>query len=174
MAKKRGTANRRRSPASKPRRKATTAKKKPIMTQFAHLKKYDPEGQKAWFTLPIDGDPRLELKHAGQANRNYTNAVVKANAKSGAMRRGRVDANLLAENLQLDRDLFPKYVITGWDGIQDGDGELVPYTQQACADLLNALPDWIVQELSGFAARASNFIPDDMPTDDEVDDQAGN
>lgn len=90
------------------------------------------------------------------------------------MRRGRVDANLLAENLRLDRELFPKYVITGWDGIQDSDGELVPYSQAACAELLEALPDWIVQELSGFAARASHFLPDDMPTEAEVEEQAGN
>tara|TARA_R110000822_G_scaffold120633_7_gene254176 strand:- start:3582 stop:4025 length:444 start_codon:yes stop_codon:yes gene_type:complete len=147
-----------------------------MSSQFGHLKKYDPRGQTAEFPLPIDGDPqpKITLKHAGQTNRPYTNAVVKHNAKSGALRRGRVDANLLAENLNLDRELFPQFVITGWSGIEDTEGKPVPYSMAACAEFLKELPDWIVQELSTFAARASNFLPDDTPSEAEVEEQAKN
>ena len=142
--------------------------------KFGHLKKYDPKGRTATYTIPIEGDPKILLKHAGQTNKPYTNAVVKHNAKSGALRRGRIDASTLEENLRLDRELFPRYVITGWEGVVDTDGVAVPYSAEACCEFLEALPDWIVQELSTFAARASNFLPDDMPSEAEIEDQAGN
>ena len=73
----------------------------------------------------------------------------------------------MADNLQIDRDLFPKYVITAWTDVRDADGNLVAFTPEDCSELLNALPDWMMQQLSAWAAQASNFLPDDMP--DEVD-----
>lgn len=145
-----------------------------MSSRFGDFKKYDPRGRTADYTLPIDGDPKLTMKHAGQTNKPYTNAVVKHNAKSGAFRRGRADASMLADNLNLDRDLFGFHVITGWKGVVDQEGNEVLFTPDACKEFLYALPDWIVQELSAFAARAHNFLPDDMPSEAEVADQAGN
>lgn len=147
------------------------------MSQFEYLKRYDPKGGRAWYTLPILGSPRLQVRHAGGTNKGYVNAVAKHNAKTGTARRiarGQVDADLLHENLQVDRQLFPKYVIVGWDGVRSTDGDLVPFSQESCRDLLDALPDWIIQELSTFAAVAANFLPDDVPSEDDVDEQAGN
>ena len=46
------------------------------------------------------------------------------------------------KNREQDRDLFPKFVIVGWDGVLDSDGEPVEFTKENCADLLAALPDW--------------------------------
>lgn len=155
-------------------------------SKFADLKKYDPRGQRAWYTLPIEArydaatdrfiDPRIELVHAGQTNKPYTNAVMKINARTGTARRiaqGRADVSILEDNLNIDRELFPSYVVKGWSGIFDTDGKEVPYSTEACKEFLVELPDWIMQELSTFAARPINFLPDDMPTNEEVDEQAG-
>jgi hypothetical protein len=81
---------------------------------------------------------------------------------------------MIADSLDLDREFFPLYVISGWKGVVDLEGEEVPFSPEVCAEFLAALPDWIVQELSVFAGRAHNFLPDDMPTEAEVDEQAKN
>ncbi len=144
---------------------------------FSHLGKYDPRGRKAWWTVPIEGSPELHVCHAGSTNKPYANAVAKMNAKTGTARRmarGQFNADSLEESLHTDRVLFPKHVITDWKGVQSSDGELVPFTPEVCREFLDALPSWIMQELSQFAAVASNFLPDDMPDEDEVADQAGN
>lgn len=140
--------------------------------QFAHLNNYDPKGRKAWCPLPIEGGAQLQLLHAGQCNTAYSNALSKTNAANGSMR-GMTGAEMLAMNIELERELFPKYVVVGWKGIIDGRGKPVKYSANACSAFFAALPDWIVQRVSQFAARPENFSAKGSPTDAQVDRQAG-
>jgi len=147
------------------------------MTDFSNLNQYDPQGRKAWFPLPIEGIPELELMHAGGSNKPYTTALGKRVAKRGAAGRAEVKADpgsALKWQVDTDRALFPRYVVTGWRGITDSADAPVPFSANACAEFFDALPDWIVQEISAFAGVASNFLPDDMPDEDEVEAQAKN
>ncbi len=145
-------------------------------TQFGHLKKNYAPREKTWFLLPIEGRAKLLLSHAGQSNKPYTTAVMKDNAKTGASRKiaqGRIDVNLLEDSLQLDRDLFPRFVVNDWENVLDDKGKPVKFTCETCHEFLCALPDWIMQEVTAYASRATNFLPDDMPSNEEVDAQAG-
>jgi len=159
------------------------------MSKFGHLKEYNPEGRRVRYALPIAGARNkkgeevpavLDIVHAGRSNRNYTAAVMQINAKKGpAIRIGpkptAVDIQVaIKENLKIDRELFPQHIIKGWEGIADEDGKAVKFSVSACAEFLDALPDWIVHELSVFCARPRNFLPDAMPTEVEVAEQAGN
>jgi len=155
------------------------------MSKFEHLAtRYDTRGRKAKFVLPIRGakDPEtgkhlpaaLILKHAGETNAGYNNAQNKHNAKTGLGRKalhGR--GNDIA--LERDLDLYPKHVIVGWENIPDTDWKAIPYTPEDCADFVqNGLQTWIFNEVRMFAIQAENFLADDEPTSDEIDETAGN
>jgi len=145
------------------------------MTKF-DFSTQDPTGKTAEYELPLVGAPTLTVRHAGMTNKSYTNHLAKLSAKTGSAKRlarGQVTAELLEENLDLDRKLFAQHVVTDWTGVKDSSGKKVPFSKAACGDLLNALPAWIMQDLSRFAALATNFISSDEPTDEEVDAQAG-
>ena len=149
------------------------------MSEFANLGpsgQYEPT-EKVWWTVPIKGEPRLLVKHAGRHNKSYANAVAKATAKSGASRRiaKGIASNTLDESLELDRRLFPRHVVVDWSGVRlaSAPDRDVPFDSARCEAFLRALPDWIVAELSNFCAVAAHFLPDDLPDDDEIEEQAG-
>ena len=147
------------------------------MSQFEHLEAYDPKGQTAEFYLPIKGRPTLTMRSAGQSNPPYFNAISRQNAKTGQTRRlalGQLDTDTIEVNRQQDRELFPRHVITGWSKIVDKDSNPVAYTAEACREFLDALPDWIMDEIRNFACIPANFLPDDDPTPDEISDTAKN
>ncbi len=144
-------------------------------SQFGNFSAFDPSDRTTWYEFPIElpGNPRLKLKHAGRSNRAYTQAIIDANAKGGQKRRAQtIDA--LDDGLNLDRRLFPKHVIVGWDRVQDSEGKPIPYGANVCLEFLKALPDWLVQDVSIFAAKPENFLAEDSPSDVEVEEQAGN
>lgn len=146
-----------------------------MTANFAHLSKLEPGPNTAIMTLHmLEGSPRLQMRHAGQSNKPYMNAVARENAKNGATRRiqqGRMD-NALAEQLRdQDRNLLPKHVVTGWEGVLDTSGKPVPYSQENAAAFFAALPAWIIDEIRNFAGYAGNFLPD-APEPEQIADQA--
>lgn len=159
---------------------------------FGHLKKYKPQGQTEFLLpirasmrmMPTEEDPEGELIEpsltmccAGQTNKGWFDAISKSNTKKGAAARllqGGVNADTIARNRNQDRHLFPKFVITGWAGICDADGNEVEFSKSNCTDFLASLPDWIMDEIRNFAAVPANFIPDEDPTDAEIQETAGN
>tara|TARA_R110000851_G_scaffold268071_2_gene420694 strand:+ start:22691 stop:23188 length:498 start_codon:yes stop_codon:yes gene_type:complete len=161
--------------------------------QFGHLAKFNPKANAVDFYPAIppqlrsaptveepEGElivPTISLRNAGQANKPYFNAVSKQNAKSGQARRlaqGRIDAETVDRNRRQDRLLFPRHVIVGWSGIYDEKGLEVEYSLENCAAFLNALPDWMMDELRNFAAVPSNFLDDDEPDDEDIAETAKN
>jgi len=159
------------------------------MTQpnFGHLAAYNPKANTAEFYPPIvaklkgpDGVPivpSLTMRNAGQANKPYFNAVSKQNAKSGQARRlaqGRIDAETVERNRRQDVLLFPRHVIVGWAGIYDEAGLEVEFTLDNCAAFLTALPPWMMDEIRNFAAVPANFLDDEEPDADDIEETAGN
>lgn len=147
---------------------------------FSNLQRYAPEGRKVWWPLPIRGaggkEARLLVSHAGLSNKAYANALSKHNARTGTKRRAaraRSAVEGLADNLAADRAIFPGTAVHDFENVPDSADNAVPYSLEACRELLAALPDWIVSDLSRFCSVASNFLEDDEPNDDEVDEQAG-
>ena len=92
----------------------------------------------------------LVLKHAGDSNKPYKNAIVKAPALTGE-----------AAEIQ-GEVLFAKHVIVGWKNFIDKDGKPVPYTADGGAELMSLLRTKaerldIVRGLRFFAVNAENF-----------------
>lgn len=151
----------------------------------------DPADRKVWYTLPakrLDGSPfgDLEVCYAGPTNKKYTNRVAQLNAAKGSAARrlanGVVNADVLIGQLDVDRRAMPGVVVSGWRvseedprGILNREGgEPVPFSEPACAAFLDKIPHWLMQRLSNFTGSASNFLPEGAPTEDEVEETAGN
>lgn len=153
------------------------------MSQF-DLTAYAPT-EKVWWTAPIRppkgvkgaGSPRLLVCHAGRTNRPYANALAALTSKSSGARRaarsGSMTADVLDENLENDRTLFPIHVITAWEDVYDSAGNPVTFSGQACVAYLKAMPAWMVQELSNYCSIPSNFTPDDAPDASDTEETAG-
>ncbi|MHA1859164.1 MAG: hypothetical protein ACTSUU_06935 [Candidatus Thorarchaeota archaeon] len=140
---------------------------------FEHLKKLEVKaGETAPFTFyQIVGEPVLHLAPATEANKPYFNALLKRSRKNQRrLQGGNFTATVIAENRDDDRELYPRHIVKGWDQVVDSDGESVPFSKEACADFLTALPDWLFDEARQFAVDASNYV--DVEAD--VEELAGN
>lgn len=142
------------------------------MTDFSHLKNLDVKDKSAQYTIhQIAGTPVLTIKPATEANKPYFNAVLKKSRRNvRALKAGAINQVMIAENREQDRDLFPKFVVTGWIGLTDAKGKEVEFNRENCEAFLRALPDWIFDEVRDFAGNSVNFA-DDMP---DVEVKSGN
>lgn len=145
---------------------------------FDHLQKLDPSGRTAWMDVPdISPEARLELRHAGETNRPYFNAMLKkaaARARQIGGRLDRVNANMLAQNRQEDRDMFPRYILVSWEGIEDDQGNPVEFDAETAAEFCQKCPAWIFDKIRNWAAAPENFMDDGQEPDPDPEELAGN
>lgn len=129
------------------------------MNKFGHLKKLEVKGREVRYTIyQVEGEPTLIMKPATEANKPYFNAVLRRSKKNmRAINAGSVNSGIIAENREEDRNLFPKHVITGWEDVTDSSGEPVPYTEEDCRDYLEALPDWVFDDVRAFASNPAQI-----------------
>jgi hypothetical protein len=129
---------------------------------FSHLQKLDIKDKTARYSFyQIRDEPTLILRPANEANKQYFNAVLSKSRKNvRAIQAGHVNQSMIAESRNKDRELYPSFVVVGWENVVDSQGEEVPFSSEACRDFLNALPDWLFDELRTFAAKSSNFAED--------------
>jgi hypothetical protein len=127
---------------------------------FSHLKKLDVVDKTARFTIAqMASEPVLIMKPGTEANKLYFNAILKRSRSSmAAIRRGTVTERQIAESREKDRQLFPKFVVVGWENVTDREGNQVPFTPDNCEQFLRALPDWIFDDIRNFAADNANFF----------------
>ncbi|UFK26769.1 hypothetical protein [Roseobacter phage RDJL6] len=133
------------------------------MSQFAHLKKMEVQGGKtAEFKMhALEGTPVLTVKPAMESNKAYFNASLKASRSNmRSIRNGNVTAGLLDETRETDRELYGKHIIVGWNNVLDSSGKSVPFDRSVASDFLEALPNWLFDELREFCGTPSNFIED--------------
>lgn len=153
------------------------------MAKFGNLRQFDPTGRTATMSLPIgyvraDGttvQSKLVLAHAGDSNKRWQNAVNAHNAKTGLARKALSnsgEANALG--MARDLDLYPKFIIQGWEDVVDDDGVPVAFSEENAREFLQALPQWIFDSIRLFAVQASNFVDATLPTLQEAKAAAGN
>jgi len=137
---------------------------------FKHLEKLDVKGKTADYTLyQIAGEPKLKLKPATEANKTYFNSVLKRSRRNvRAVQAGAINQSMLEDNRKEDRELYPKYVIVGWDGVKDSSGNSVEFSEENCSDFIAALPDWIFDEVRDFAGRSSNFFGETIDIEEKA------
>lgn len=142
------------------------------MTDFSHLKKLDVNGRVVEMPLYVlEGTPVLLLRSAMHDNKPYVNAVLKSTSRQmSRMQRGVVTQEILNQQREQDRVLFAKHVIVGWRGVMDSGGKPVEFSTDVCQEFLQALPDYILDDIKLFASTPSNFVDhDDMIDTEELE-----
>lgn len=126
----------------------------------------------------------LTLAPASDANTNYHNSFLKMTAKIRKdLSAGRIDTESLNQIRDIQRELFGRFVIKTWSGVEGepgGEGVnqdgLVPYSRENAVKLCRALPNELFDMLTAEAGDASNFYEeqdDAPPTEEELDELAG-
>jgi hypothetical protein len=107
---------------------------------------------------PDGSSPTLILAPAAEPNKPYFNALLKKGGRSTRqVVSGKLTLELLQENRNEDKRLFPKYVIKGWENVFNSAGEPVEFSQAECEDFVNSMPDWLFDTIRNYAAIVQNF-----------------
>lgn len=125
------------------------------MTDFTHLKPQRKDTAEYPF-YEIQGEPTLIVKHAGESNKPYFNEKLRQ-AEKLRQRRAKVSVELIRDNRERDRELFPKYVVIGWKNVVDAAGNPVMFSKDDCEAFLRALDDEMFDALREYCLDASNF-----------------
>lgn len=132
------------------------------MPDFNHLTKLDVSDEsRATFTFyQIEGEPKLEVTTASQANKPYQLAVLKKSSQAtrAAAQSARLNPRMLAQNRNEDRELYPLHIVKGWSGVKDSKGKEVAFSIDNVKAFLVALPDWLFDELRLFCTSPQSFI----------------
>ena len=146
------------------------------MSDFSNLSRLEVDALKTVpFVMPYDLGT-LSLAPATKANRAYFNAQMKLmstnRTRLRAIQEGRFTAKLDAEILSDERTLYAKYIVRSWDGVLDAEGKAAPFDYENCKKFLEALPDFLFEEIRDFARSPGNFIESGAEVD--VEDLAKN
>lgn len=133
------------------------------MADFSHLKVLEVTDDKtARYTLHQitvnNKTPTLIVAPATEANKPYFNALLKRSGKSvRAVRAGSVNTGMIEDNREDEQELYPKYIIKGWEDMIDAKGKDTVFSVAECVDFLNQLPNWIFDDLRQFCGNPANF-----------------
>ena len=128
---------------------------------FEHLKKLEVKGTASFTIYQVEGEPKLILAPATEANKPYFNALLKRSRKNQRrLQGGSFTAAVIAENRDDDRELYPKHVVKGWEDVVNSEGEPAEFNQENVLAFLGALPNWLFDEVRTFATEASSFVED--------------
>lgn len=136
------------------------------MADFSHLAKLDvpASGTKDYelVQITINGkSPVLEVVHAGESNKVYFNELLKrGNRNQRQIVAGKITTALIEDNRDENRKLYAKHVVKGWRDVADATGKPVPFTQEAALEFMEALPDWLFDQVTSFCSDPLNFVGD--------------
>lgn len=133
---------------------------------FEHLQKLDPAARTSWLSLPEItpagcDTAAVELRHAGEANKPYWNAMLRRAAQRVRQTGGRperVDAQAVIDGRNEDRAILPKYVLVGWRNIFDKDGNPVECTDEAKIEFCEQVPACVFDRMRNHAADVMNYL----------------
>lgn len=150
---------------------------------FSHIKKLQvSENDTARFYFEmLEGEPWIEVRHAGDTNKAYFNAILREQSGSQArmkkLMKGKIDVEMLNRNRNIDRKLYPQHVCTGSWSVVDNAGNDVEATVENMTLFLKALPNDIFDDLRAYCGELANFREqeiDDEYDEDAVEEMAGN
>ncbi len=150
------------------------------MADFSHLEQMEVSTERTarypLHEITVEGiTPTLILKPATEANLPYFNALLKRSRRTGqALRANAINAGMISENRDEDRELYPKYVVVGWEDMIDSKGRRVKFSAGSCKDFLAALPDWLFDNVRNFSGNPVNFVDYDMDVQFDVEGAAKN
>ncbi len=131
----------------------------------------------AWFDMPeISPDARICVRPATEANPAYYNGMLRRAATRARRiaRTEKITVEDAEQNRSEDRELYPRYVIINWEGVQTRAGVAVPFTADNVREFCAKLPAWLFDRLRNFAATPERFLPDGAEPQPDAQELAGN
>lgn len=132
------------------------------MNQFSHLAKLQVANDisvKFEFS-EILGQPSLLVLSATESNKGYFNAALKSQKKNKVSKS--VDLAFIEKGRNKDKKLYPKHIITGWEGVKNTKGEDVEFNSENLNEFLEAIPDYMFDELRDFCQDPKNFSQENI------------
>lgn len=152
-----------------------------------NLKKFNIRNAMSWLEMPeLGAKARILLKPALESNPAYYNAML---ALSGKRMRAMIKTDkITAEDAALNRDddmeLYPMFVIAGWEFIEADapddapeDQKYIPYNRRNAQDLCAALVEeapHLMDRLRNEASTPERFYADDEITPPDAAELAEN
>lgn len=133
------------------------------MANFSFLKDFDVKAEQSqrfdMGDIQMGGKtPYLMLKPATEANKPFARAQLLRSNKRMRSTGGRgVSLETIEGSRDDDRDLYPRFVITGWGNVFDQSGNEVAFSVKECEEFLTALPNWVFDGVRAYATNAQNF-----------------
>lgn len=133
------------------------------MTNFSHLAALEVSDESTTeltlYQITVNGKtPVLIMRPATEANKPYFNALLKRSGKTRKqIQAGQMNANMISENRDEDKELYPRYVITGWRDVVDENGIDSKFGPDDCRDFIDALPSWLFDDVRTHAGNPANF-----------------
>lgn len=125
------------------------------MADFSKLKKTKLDSAEYTF-WNIEGEPVLIVRPAAESNKPYFNEVLRR-ADQLAKRKLKVTVELIKDNRDRDRDLYPKFVVIGWRNVNDANGTPVAFSREDCEAFLRAIDDDEFDALREFCRDGASF-----------------
>lgn len=155
------------------------------MSHFDYVSQFSTAQAMSWVDMPELGErARIRVRPATQeGNPAYYNAMLRLGGKRARQlaRTGVISVADLEKNRLDDRQLYPKFVIDGWEYVETAEDrhrptaekEYVDYTRDAATELCEKLPAHLFDRIRNHAATEENFYPEDqLPP--EPEDLVGN
>ena len=112
--------------------------------------------------LPNGRNPTFIGRIASESNKPFARELAARQIKKHKLMQGAsINPDLALADAKKtrdeDRELYAKYVVTGWKDVCDGDGKDVKFSPADCLKFFRALPDDMFDMVRNFYATTSNF-----------------
>ena len=141
------------------------------MADFSHFKQgaIMPTARHTFYEF--EGEPWLDIKPATESNKAFFNALLKCQRQRRGMRLqrgGTLTVDMIKRTRDEDRDLYAKYIVTGWGGVVDVESKTVELSPDNCREFLHAISDESFDLLRDFAGDPQTFVEDAVPDTEET------
>lgn len=112
-----------------------------------------------WYEMPeVCPGAALLVAPMTQSNKPWMNAALRKSGNRPTGKKSKLSIETIDTNRLDDIELMPRFIVRGWRNILDENDQEVPFNAQNARELLEALPDWMVDDLRKFASDPMNFI----------------
>jgi hypothetical protein len=118
----------------------------------------------------LPGSPVITVRPATEANDGYFSARLKA---SNRMKRSLgpnqdITAGVIKTNRTEERGLYGRYIVVGWANLFDTNKNPVPFSRERSIELMEAIPDWVFDDVAAFCREPGNFVAGGLPDSEGI------
>lgn len=117
--------------------------------------------------IEYDDLGKITIARAGGANSRYNTVIyekMQPYRRQLQLKKNKLDDKTIKLMRRLNMELFAETIVLGWEGINDADGNPIPFSKEACLKLFNDLPA-LFDDLLARANDLSTFQNEEIEED---------